>query len=473
MAPPLFKHQKQSIAFLAKHYRAMDMSDPGTGKTRIEAEEFAARRRRKGGKAFIVAPKSLLKSAWKADFKKYAPDMVVVTVEAQGRTKAMQEIDGADVVVINTDAVKFFQKLPPSFFRPFDTLIIDESTSFKHHTSARSRALNYLKRYFKWRRAMSGTAISNSVLDIWHQMFILDDGRRLGDNFTKFRSSISTLELMGPNSEKKVWVPKDTAKEIITHLIGDITIRHKFEDCVDIPPNHTYIREFELNAKHRAYYDELLHESILLHKQKKITAVNAAVLRGKLLQAASGSVYSEDREIAVLDSDRNEMVIELVEERDHSLVFFSWAHQRNQLIELAEARGIRYALIDGSITSGREEIVDDFQKGFYQVLFAHPASAGHGLTLTKATATIWASPIDNLEHFLQANRRIYRIGQTKATETIAILAEDTFDHVAWNNCQGKGEVLKSFLEYLEVKSRATPKKNVVRPKTQRNLRRAA
>ncbi len=49
----------------------------------------------------------------------------------------------------------------------------------------------------------------------------------------------------------------------------------------------------------------------------------------------------------------------------------------------------------------------DFQSGKIRALFAHPQSAGHGLTLTKGTTTIWTSPTYNAEHYKQFNHRIY------------------------------------------------------------------
>lgn len=442
-----YAHQTKSRTFLKTRQRAIDASDPGTGKTYVEIKDFADRRAKRGGKAMVFAPKSLLRSAWLNDFKKFAPHLTCSVVEAHNRAKALA-VD-ADVYIVNTDGVKAIRKLPAAFFKPFDTLIIDESTAFKHQTSARSRDMNHIKRYFKWRRVMSGTFITNGVTDAWHQVFIVDDGERLGSSFFAFRSAICDLVVSGPRGERKTWVPKESAKEIVSSLIADITIRHVFEDCVDIPPNHTYERTFELSPKLRKAYDTLLQQSIIEHKKKRIVALNGAVLRGKLLQIASGAVYSDDGSYALFDSERYELVADLVEERDHSLVFFNWTHQRDELIKLAKARSIKYALIDGTVTRGREEIVKHFQAGFYQVLFAHPQSAGHGLTLTKATRTIWASPTDNLEFWIQANRRIYRIGQTQSTETIVTLAADTFDERAWASCQAKDATLKGFYAYLE------------------------
>ena len=50
---PLFTHQKESVSFLKKSDIVFDTSDPGTGKTRVEVEDFAARRRRGG--AWVAA----------------------------------------------------------------------------------------------------------------------------------------------------------------------------------------------------------------------------------------------------------------------------------------------------------------------------------------------------------------------------------------------------------------------------------
>ena len=95
------------------------------------------------------------------------------------------------------------------------------------------------------------------------------------------------------------------------------------------------------------------------------------------------------------------------------------------------------------------QIATEYQDGRYQVLFAHPQSAGHGLTLTRGTATIWASPTYNLEHYLQGLKRVHRIGQTEKTETIVIVAEDTIDERVWAALQAKSVNMTNLLLELE------------------------
>ena len=83
-----------------------------------------------------------------------------------------------------------------------------------------------------------------------------------------------------------------------------------------------------------------------------------------------------------------------------------------------------------------------------KVLFAHPQSAGHGLTLTKATTCIWCSPTYNAEHFQQFNRRIHRSGQTNKTETILIAARDTWEETVYEKLDGKLGKMENLLQVL-------------------------
>lgn len=450
--PALLKHQNLSVKFIDKQPRVFDMSDAGTGKTPVHITAFAKRRRKGGGCALIFCPKSLIKSAWGNDFKKFAPDIKVSLAYAENREEAFKA--NADVYVTNIDAAKELAKKPLSFWRKFDTLIIDESTSVKHHTSARSRAVAKIKKYFDHRALLSGTPTSNGICDLWHQMYIVDDGKLLGQSFYRFREVCCIPEQVGNNANAIKWHDKQGIETTVGALIAKHVIRHKFEDCVDIPPNHQYAVEYELAPKHMKMYRELERDSMLLVKSKgvkAITAVNGAVLYGKLLQCASGASYSDDEEYALLDVGRYELIGDLIEARKHSIVFFSWKHQRDQLIRIAENEQWPYAVIDGDVTRKgvREKIVEDYQEGKYKVLFAHPQSAGHGLTLTRGTTTIFASPTPNLEHFLQAYKRIYRIGQKEKTETIMVIAKDTIDERVWAACQAKDVKQADLLSYLE------------------------
>ena len=437
--PKAMKHQNYSLTRMAESDIIFDMSDPGTGKTYVQVAAFARRRRksRVGGKALVLATRSLLHAAWFCDIRKFAPDMKVSIAYAKNRAEAMHA--DADIYVTNHDAVKDLLKYPPAFWKDFDTLIIDESTAFKHHTSQRSKAVSKLAhKHFRYRTCMSGTPMSNGILDLWHQVFILDEGKRLGGSYYGFRNAACTPTQIGNNVNAVKWEDKEGVDVVVADILKDITIRHKFEDCVDIPENYRHAVPFQMEKKHAAAYQEMQDYHYVQLKKTGVSAVNGAVVYGKLLQIASGAVYDDAGNYTLIDSSRYSLVLDLVEEREHSIVFFNWEHQKHELVKEATKRGLTHAVFDGGTTdSSRSRIVVDYQEGKYQVLFAHPASAGHGLTLTRGTATIWASPTYNLEHFLQGLKRVHRIGQTKRTETIVVVAEGTIDEKVWEVCQVK------------------------------------
>ena len=167
-------------------------------------------------------------------------------------------------------------------------------------------------------------------------------------------------------------------------------------------------------------------------KGQTVSAVNAAVVATKLLQIASGAVYDEDGKYHLVDTERYSAVIDKAEERAHTIVFFLWKHQKDQLILEAEKRGLSYCLIDGTVPDGkREENIEYYQRGMYRILFAHPKSAAHSITLTRGSATIWPSPVYDLEFYQQGFRRIYRAGQKNKTETITFVAKGTIEEKVW------------------------------------------
>jgi len=446
--PPLFDHQRRSVEFLSTTPTALDLSDPGTGKTRVQIELFAARRARGGGKLLVIAPKSLLRTAWEDDFRKYAPWLRVSVAFASNREEAFQE--DADVYITNTDGVNWLAKQKPSFFHGFETLVIDELSAFKHATSQRSKALSKLRKYFKYRYGLTGTPDSNSVTDLWHQCFVIDDGKRLGTSFYAFRSQVCQPQQVGPMPQMVKWIDREGAELGVATLIKDITIRHKFEDCVDIPENHQFTLQYHMSKTQEQKYLQMADIAMTSINRQVINAVNAASVMTKLMQIASGAVYDESGNYAEIDTGRYELVADLVQQRGHSVVFFNWKHQRDNLIKEFQAREITFALIDSSVTDKkRAEAVNLFQKGFYKVLLAHPQSAAHGLTLTRGTSTIWTSPTYNLEHFLQGNKRIYRISQTEPTETIILLAAGTIEEKVYDKLLDKNVRQANLLSILQ------------------------
>lgn len=449
--PPYYEHQQETLDLLGKQDRVLDLSDPGTGKTRPALGAYVKRLNRGGKRCLVLAPKSILQPAWGDEIDKFFPGVRYDIAYASNRKKTLEN-STADIIITNHDAVRWFRdKLKPSYWKDFDTIIIDESTAFKNYGSQRSKACYNIARLMEFREALTGTINPKSILDVFHQAKLIDDGERLGHKYWKFRSSVCEPVQVGPDEHMIVWKDKEGAEYAVFDLLSDIAIRHKFEDCQDIPPNRITEYRIDLAPKlARQYSDMMTMAATMLNDGRLLTALNAASVHQKLMQMASGAVYDSSGNYNVLDDQRSELVMDLIEERHQCVVAFNWRHQRFGLEVAAKKRNISYAVIDGTVNDrGRLAAVRDFQAGDIRCIFAHPQSAGHGLTLTAGTTTIWTSPTYNAEHYKQFNHRIYRAGQTRKTETIHITARGTIDEKVFDKLSSKLTSMQLLLDLLE------------------------
>ena len=452
LSPPLWAHQEQTLQLARREPRVFDTSAPGTGKSRAHLQAFAERQARgRSPVCLIVAPKSLLKAAWYLDARRFCPQLRCVIAYATNREQAFAQ--PADVYILNTDGVKWLIKQPAKWlaakFPPGSSLIVDEITGYKHRTNQRSKAIVRLAKLFEFRTGLTGTPNPRSVTELWHQLYLLDEGQRLGSNFFQFRAAVQTPVAKGPFT---TWIDKPGSELAVAKLIADISIRHEFSDCMDIPPNFTYTRRFTPSTQLLDQYEEMRKHAFLELEQGDVKAVNAAVLQNKLLQIASGAVYDGSGAYRLLDTDRYELIADLIEEVTHSVTFFSWAHQKTELSRLLTQRQIPHAILDGSVPiKQREALVARYQAGQFQTLLLHPATGAHGLTLTKGTRTIWSSPIYQADFLLQGKHRIYRGGQTLKTETVLVEAEHTLEARLYEALNDKDARMTSFLDMIREK----------------------
>jgi SNF2 family DNA or RNA helicase len=454
--PPYYEHQLKTLEFSrsrvdAGEGRIFDASDPGTGKTRPAIGAFVERRKAGGKKALVLAPKSILHPAWGDDISKFFPGTSYICAYASNRRKAF-EMD-VDIYITNHDAVTWLMKkgnLPKDYWDQFDTIIIDESTAYKNPKAKRSKAAAKLCKSFDFRTIMSGTPNPNSVTEFWHQVMLLDDGEALGTSYWRFRSIVCEPQQIGPSINHVKWVDKPGAEHAVYDLIEHMTIRHAYGDCHDSDFGVPYKIFYNLTDKERKKYDDMVDIAVaMLDDGTLLAPTQASTVHQKLMQMASGAVYKDDGTYSLINDGRYEMIMDLIEARQQCVVGFLWRHQREELVKAAEARKLTYAVIDGSVKDAeRTKAVADFQKGNVRVIFAHPQSAGHGLTLTAGTTTIWASPTYNSEHFTQFNARINRAGQDKKTETILVCGRDTIDELVYERLDGKLDSMQLLLDLL-------------------------
>ena len=455
--PPLFKHQEKTVEFLRKNAQVLDLSDPGTGKTRSALEYI----NREGLRALVLCPLSIVNAAWEADARRFYPWMGVSVAYGNKRLDAFMipaRHAHPEVVVTNHDAVRWLVR-SPTVMEDFDLLVVDEFTAFKNPQAQRSKMLAQVVPYFKKRLFMSGTPMANSPMDIWHPATMTDGGKRLGVSFHRFRERFCTGVLSYSGTPHMEWTPRPTAATDIMALLSDIVVRHKLKDCIDLPDRTRRQVPVKLSTNHQRHYDKFARNAMLHLHNKQAKAVNAGVLQHKLRQLASGAVYGEVGTIQV-DASRFDLASMLVRENPgKTVIAFLWRFQRNLMITRLSRDNQPMVYIDSTVSmKKRSQAVERFQNGDARVMMLHPAAAAHGLTLTAANLLIWLSPTFSLEHHEQTNARIYRAGQKKNVCIMSMYSPDTVEDVVTKALHGKEAIQAKALALASNLSRSNLKK---------------
>ena len=223
-----YAHQLETTKFITSNPCCLVTSDPGTGKTRSVLDAHV----KWDGKTLVLAPLSILEAAWVDDINKFQPDIKYGVAYAKNRQKVFED-DSLDMVITNFEAVNFLVK-NQQLLTNFTNLVIDEFTAFKNKDAKRSKNIKTISTLFRRRVGMSGTPNTNSILDLWHPVHLIDDGQHLGSRFYSYRHQVCTPQF---NGFANVWTDKPGIEEVVANQLKDITIRHALEDCIDLPDN--------------------------------------------------------------------------------------------------------------------------------------------------------------------------------------------------------------------------------------------
>lgn len=447
----LYIHQKETVEFLRLKPRVYIGSTAGTGKTVCIINDIHNRLNANPmSKTLILSPKSLVDTVWSREFMQWTPHIktsVALAPEAK-RIEAFNE--PANVYITNIDALKWLSMRPNSFWNNFETIIIDESTAIKND-SARTKAALKIRHNFKYRRCLSGTPTAGSLTDLFYQYLFLDDGQHLGNIFGRFRNMVMIKKQVGPHPRMVKWSNKPGREKVLAKLLQNITVRYVLEDVVDMPPVVKYTYSYTPNKAVMTAYKAMKANASIQLKTGTVNAINASALTTKLLQIASGAVKNTETGIShLVDLQRYELVLDICDDVEHAVVFYNWKSQRDYFLQQSLKRGLSVTHIDGDVKAkDRKTRVADFQDGKYDIIFLQLKSSSHGLTLTKASHTIWSCPSYLADYYSQGNNRVFRIGQTKRTCVINIEAKNTLDEKVYGMLDNKLNAMELLTDELK------------------------
>lgn len=426
--------------------------DMGLGKTvsTLTAIKELKYNRFQVNKVLIIAPKKVAEGTWSKEKDKWnhTKDFRVSLVLGgqQKRIKALSV--NADLYIINRENIPWLvDYLRNDWY--FDTVVIDESSSFKNSRSKRFKALKMVLPKINRLIELTGTPSPNGVEDLWAQIYLLDQGTRLEKYITHFRA-----KYMEPNKRNRSQIfdykIKDGVYDSIINKISDICISMKSEDYLELPDLSYNEIPVILNDKARRDYDKMERDFVLELEdaEDEITAVNAAALSNKLLQISNGAVYNSSGIYTEVHDAKIEAFLELVERLQGKslLVFYNFQHDRDRI---KKALG-KSDLVVKELKTTQDE--DDWNAGKIDILLTHPASAAYGLNLQEGGNHVcWFGLSWNLEHYQQANKRLHRQGQKEKVIIHHLVTQGTRDEDVMRALDNKAGVQEEIMQSLKAR----------------------
>ncbi len=386
-------------------------------------------------KVLIVAPLRVAQLVWHTEAAKWneTKSLLVQRVLGTPKQRSQALAQDADVYVINRENLPWLVKLVADSGHawPFDCVVIDENVGLKDRASATFKALKAVRPKVKRMYLLTGTPAPNGLLQLWPQISILDRGQRLGTGITKYRDRwflpdrrngmvVYTWKLR-PGAEQEIY---DAVRDVMFTVEGELELPERIDNVVPVAIDMDRYQDLEANLV-----------------SGNVTAVNAAVLAGKLQQLANGAVYDDAGAVEHVHDAKLDALEEIVDQGEPVLCLITYRHDWARI----KARFPQAQQFDG------EASLKAWQAGQLPLLVMHPASGGHGVDgLQVGGSTVcWFGLPFSLDLYEQANARLHRSGQRSSVVIHHLVAAGTIDERVMAVLASKGDMQQALLDAIK------------------------
>lgn len=398
-------------------------------------------------RVLVIAPKRVAEDTWSKETAKWEHlkhlRIAKLTGSAKERFSAL-EGPQADIYVINRENVPWLcEECEKRRIWPWDTVVIDELSSFKSASAKRFKALRKFRGRMERVIGLTGTPASNGLIDLWPQIYLLDRGERLGRTISSYRGKYFTPDRMSGHVVYSYRLLPG-AEEQIYKAVGDICMSLRKEDVLQLPGQIYETIELTLPAPLMRQYKKFERDQVMqaMDDEGTILAQNAAALTNKLLQFANGAIYDEEHAVHNIHDVKLDALEELIEEANGEpvLVLYAYQHDADRIRERVNCHGL-----DNS------DDISAWNRCEIPVALAHPASVGHGLNLQDGGhIIIWYGLTWSLELYQQANERLNRPGQKNVCRIYHLVIKGTYDERVLRALEAKDITQQGLIEALKL-----------------------
>lgn len=402
-------------------------------------------------KVLVVAPKKVAEATWAAEAAKWdhLQHLQVIPILGSAKRRVEALSTPGDLYVINRENIPWLvDRLRNGW--DFDMVVLDESSSFKNPSAKRFKALRSVRDRIRRMVLLTGTPAPNGMEDLWAQVFLLDQGQRLGRTMSAYREAFFKEDRAYPGQQYRTYTLLKGADKRIMDTISDICVSMKAEDYLTLPDYIEDVIPVALDPKAAKAYAKLEREMLLEVDEQTITAGTAAVLNGKLLQLCSGAVYDENGDFVPVHGCKIEAFRELLEQLhgEHALVFYWYKHELERLLNVLHGETDLRVRVYHNAEDERA-----WNAGEVDILLAHPVSCGYGLNLQAGGhhAVWFGLPNWALEVYQQANKRLHRQGQPFPVISHHLVVQGGMDEAVLWALHSKGDRQEALMQALKAK----------------------
>jgi SNF2 family DNA or RNA helicase len=441
----LHQYQERMASWIVAKKKSNLFASMGTGKSAATLtaiadlfDDYAI------SKVLIIAPLRVARTTWPNEIAawEHTSDLSYKVI-AGSPDKRQQQLKGTEHIhIINIDLLAWLVAEAGKRW-PYDMVVLDEATSIKSPSSKRFKALRKVLGAINYYVNLTGTPTPQGVGDLWAQCYPIDQGEALGKTLTKFRNRWFNVDFFG-----YTYTPKANAATEIEEAIKGYSLSLTAKDYLELPEQVNNTIAIELTPTLAKQYKQLESDFILELSQLDVVASNAAVLSGKLLQFTAGALYDEHGNWEEIHNLKIEALRDVVEEAAGMPVLVAYQF-KSDLERLCKA------FPSGEPLGKDPETVARWNRGEIPLLFIHPASAGHGLSLQHGTNIMAFFSLGwSLEQYQQV---IERIGPTRQRQSgydrpvfiHHLIAKGTIDERVMTVLEGKATVQQALLDALK------------------------
>ena len=439
------------------------LMEMGTGKSKVLIDNLAGLHLEgKVDFALIIAPKGVYRNWVAKEIPEHMSDQVTHRVIrwVSGGTKKQQDemrsvqkpYKGLTIFVMNVEAFSTLKGRTAGEWMAKNLgrnglIAIDESTTIKNHKAKRTKALMKIAAGFAYKRILTGSPITKSPMDAYAQFEFLGP-RLLGyDSYYAFqgRYAVTQQRKMGKISFQQVVGYRNIDE--LTHSIEQNSFRVLKKDCLDLPEKTFTARYVSLTDEQFKMYEQLRNMAMTMIDDGQLVTAPAVITQLlRMQQVLSGHLKTDDGEMVYFPSNRMDALVETLEE--HSGKAIIWSRFRYDIQQITArlnkefGEGSAAAYFGDTTDDVRNDIVRNFQNPDHPLRFfvGNQATAGYGLTLTEANLVVYYANSYSLEHRLQSQDRVHRIGQRNPVTYIDLISSGTIDEKIVESLRAKIEI---------------------------------